>query len=297
MTIAYVGTAGTHLQALADINQGVPGTTPIAQRQPFPLFQRISEVQNVDTSRYHALQITAQRRLSRGLSFQLAYTYSHALDYASFNSSAGGTAFMDSYDHRLDYGNADFNVPNRFVASTTYRLPFQASGTLRPLVQGWQVNGIVSLYDGIPFSVWSATNSLNIGSGAPFSSGGSRAELIGAGNGSLPPGQRSVQHWFNTSAFTTPPPLQFGNAGRNTLQGPATKELDLSLFKNFQIHEESGKSLQLRAEFFNFLNTPQFNNPNFIVGAPGAGSITSAGSPYTFQRLSREIQLALKFYF
>jgi outer membrane receptor protein involved in Fe transport len=295
LTIAYVGTAGTHLQAAMDINQAMPGITPVIERRPFPLFQTITQVQNVDTSRYNALQITGERRLARGLSFQLAYTYSHALDYASFNSSSGGLAFMDSYNHRLDYGNADFNVPSRFAGSATYLLPFRASGALRQAVEGWQVNAIVSLWDGIPFSVWSATNTLNIGSGAPFSSGGSRAELIGPGNGSLPPGERTVQQWFNTAAFTTPPPQQFGDAARNSLQGPATKQLDLSLFRNFPLGES--KSLQFRAEFFNFFNTPQFNNPSYIIGAPGAGTITSAGSPYTFQRLSREIQMALKFYF
>ena len=64
----------------------------------------------------------------------------------------------------------------------------------------------------------------------------SRAEIIGPGNGSLPPSQRTVQKWFNTAAFTAPPPLEWGDAARNSLQGPATKELDLSLFKNFRFH-------------------------------------------------------------
>jgi hypothetical protein len=289
LTIAYVGTAGTHLQAQANINQPVPGITPIVQRRPFPLFQGITDVEDVDTSRYHALQVTAERRLARNLSFQLAYTYSHATDYASFDIGSGGALFTDSYNLRLDYGNADFNIPQRFVASTTYVLPFHASGRLRPLVQGWQTNSILSFYSGIPFSVLAATNTLNIGSG-------SRAELIGPGNGSLPSGERTVHQWFNVAAFSTPPRLQFGDAARNSLEGPGTKQLDLSAFKNFAFGEGS-RSLQFRAEFFNFFNTPQFNNPVATIGAPGAGTITSAGSPYTFQRLSREIQLALKFYF
>jgi hypothetical protein len=290
LTLAYVGTAGTHLQAQANINQPVPGTTPIVDRRPFPLYQTITDVEDVDTSRYHALQVTAERRVTGSLNFQLAYTYSHATDYASLDIGSGGALFTDSYNMRLDYGNADFNIPQRFVASTTYLLPFHASGKLKPLVQGWQANGILSLYSGIPFSVLAATNTLNIGSG-------SRAELIGPGNGSLPSGQRTVQHWFDVAAFGTPPTLQFGDAARNSLEGPDTKQLDFSAFKNFALSEDGVRSLQFRAEFFNIFNTPQFNNPVATIGAPGAGVITSAGSPYTFQRLSREIQLALKFYF
>jgi hypothetical protein len=290
LTVAYVGTAGTHLQAQANINQPVPGTTPIVERRPFPLFQSITDVENIDTSRYHALQVTAERRVTGNLNFQLAYTYSHTTDYASLDVGSGGALFTDSYNLRLDYGNADYNIPQRFVASTTYLLPFHSSGRLRPLVQGWQANGILSVYSGIPFSVLAATNTLNIGSG-------SRAELIGPGNGSLPSGERSVQEWFNIAAFSTPPTLQFGDAARNSLQGPPTRQLDFSAFKNFALGEGSPRSLQFRAELFNIFNTPQFNNPGVTIGAPGAGAITSAGSPYTFQRLSREVQLALKLYF
>jgi hypothetical protein len=196
---------------------------------------------------------------------------------------------MDTYNQRLDYGNSDFNVPQRFVGSATYLLPFKSHGFSRPLVEGWQLNGILSLYSGLPFSVQSASNTLNIGST-------SRAEYIGPGNGTLPSGQQSIHEWFNVAAYAAPPTLEFGDVGRNTLRGPATRQLDMSLFKNFPFNEGK-RNVQLRAEAFNVANTPQFNNPNSTIGAPGVGTITSAGSPYTFQRLSREIQLAIKIYF
>ena len=290
VTVAYVGTAGTHLQGLININQPVPGITALAQRRPYPLFQNITDVTGDDTSRYNALQVIAEKRVSHGLSFNLSYTWSHALDDASFDSTSGGVPAMDTYNRRLDYGNADYDIRNRFVGSATYMLPFKTSGPLRYAVQGWQLNGILSLYSGIPFSVQSASNTLNIG-------GTSRAEFIGPGNGSLPSSQQSLQEWFDVAAFSTPPTLAFGNSGRNILTGPSTKELDFSAFKNFYFSEGRTTNLQLRVEAFNLTNTPQFNNPNSTVGAPGAGSITSAGSPYTLQRLSREVQLALKFYF
>ncbi|MDW5267684.1 MULTISPECIES: hypothetical protein [Acidobacteriaceae] len=90
---------------------------------------------------------------------------------------------------------------------------------------------------------------------------------------------------------------QWGNSGRDILQGPGTKNVDFSVFKNITL-TESKSSLQLRSEFFNLFNTPQFNNPNATVGTTnGFGSITSAGSPATLQRISREIQLAAKLTF
>jgi hypothetical protein len=288
LTVAYVGTKGTHLLAQEDINQPVPGTTPIVSRRPYPLFQSIVQDENVDTSSYNAVQATLERRLARNLSFQLAYTYSHSLDYASVGPGFGGGLFMDTYNHRLDYGNADDDIPQAFVGSFVYQLPFRASGFKRYLVEGWSFNGILSMYSGLPFSVYSASNTLNNGVT-------SRAELIGPGNGSLSSGQ-SINKWFNVAAFSAPPLLQWGNVGRNTLRGPDTKQLDFSAFKNFAIREGK-ESLQLRAEAFNILNTPQFNNPSATIGAPGAGTITSAGSPFTFQRLSREVQLAVKIYF
>jgi hypothetical protein len=138
--------------------------------------------------------------------------------------------------------------------------------------------------------VQSATNGLNIAAS-------SRADYAGAGDGSLPESARTLQRWFNTASFSAPAPLHFGNVGRNTLAGPGTKQLDFSVFKNFVLKEGSARSLQFRAEAFNLTNTPQFNNPVSTIGAPGAGAIISAGSPNTFQRVSREVQVALKLYF
>jgi hypothetical protein len=207
--------------------------------------------------------------------------YSHAIDEASGNISGA----MDSYNIRLDRGSADFNVPHRFVASWAYLLPFRSSGVLKQVVEGWQLNGVLSLYNGLPFSVGSASNTLNNGKST-------RANRVCGG--SLP--NPTVADWFNLSCFTPPGPQQWGNAGRNILQGPGTKQLDFSVFKNFPLSSDTSRYLQFRSEFFNILNIPQFNNPSATAGAPGAGTVVSAGSPRTLQRISREIQFALKLY-
>jgi hypothetical protein len=195
---------------------------------------------------------------------------------------------MDIRNIALDRGNADYDVRHRMVATWSYALPFHASGAVRQLVEGWQLNGIVSLYDGLPFTVNSANNTLNIGSGT-------RADRLS--EGSLPNDQRSVQRWFDTAAFATPGLLKFGNAGRNILRGPGTEQVDCSLFKAFPFSADGRRRVEFRAEAFNVANTPQFNNPGSTFGAAGFGSITSAGAPLTLQRTSRQIQFALKLYF
>jgi outer membrane receptor protein involved in Fe transport len=284
LTIAYVGTKGTRLEMRPDINQPVPGTTAIATRRPYPVFQTILESQNRDSSIYHGLQVTLERRMAKGLSLLVGYTYSHAID----ESSADFNAPMDTYNIRLDRGNADFNVENRMIMSWTWAIPVHAHGPINLLAGGWQLNGILSLFDGLPFSVGSATNTLNIGSGT-------RADRLR--NGSLPPDQRTLSRWFDITAFAAPGPQMFGNGGRNILTGPGTAQADMSLFKEFYFSSEQARRLEFRAECFNVSNTPQFNNPNATIGTLAAGTINGAGAPLSFQRTSREIQLALKLYF
>jgi hypothetical protein len=307
LKVAYVGTRGVHLDDLVDINAGSPGTTHVTTGRPYPHFSQINQLQTSQISNYNALQLSAERR-AHGLGFLASYAYSHALDEGT--GSPGGV--LNPYNIRADYGDSDLNIPNRLVASATYELPFKGQGTLGHFVRGWQLNTILNYSDGLPFSV---SSSSGVGDGLT-----PRAQLLpGFGNGSLPTGKRSRQGWFNTSAFVSIPlspatsPLvtgQWGNSGRNILQGPGTKNVDFSVFKNTHLSES--KTLQLRAEFFNLFNTPQFNNPSAVAPTPAAGStllvpnitpgsaygtISSAGSPTSFQRISREIQLAAKINF
>jgi hypothetical protein len=286
LTVAFVGTKGTHLEARPDINQPVPGTSPIASRRPYPLFQSILTSENVDNSIYTGMQVTLERRMARSLSMLLTYTWSHSIDV----SESDFGAWMNSYNRNLDRATSGYDVRRRFAASWTWALPFHGGRRANLLVGGWQVNGILSLFDGLPFSVGSASNTLNTG-------GSSRASLLAGGVAEIPVDQRSIARWFNIAAFSAPGTQQFGNTGRNILRGPGTAQADLSLFKDFYLSEAKGRRLQFRAECFNVSNTPQFNNPAATIGAAGAGTISGAGAPLTFQRTSREIQLALKLYF
>jgi len=307
LKVTYVGTSGVHLDNLVDINAGSPGTTHVTTARPYSYFSQINQLQTRQISNYNALQVSAERR-AHGLGFLASYSYSHSLDEGT--GSPGSV--LNPHNIHADYGDSDLNIPNRFVASADYELPFKGTGTLGHFVRGWQLNTILNYSDGLPFSV---TSSSGVGDGLT-----PRAQLVsGNGNGSLPSGKRSIAEWFNTSAFVSIPlspatsPLvtgQWGDSGRNILQGPGTKNIDFSIFKNTHLTES--KTLQLRAEFFNLFNTPQFNNPSATAPIPAAGSttllpnitpgsaygtISSAGSPTSFQRISREIQLAAKINF
>ena len=274
----YVGTKGTGLILQPDTNQAVPGPGAVNLRRPFPNFSSINTVVGAGSSIYHSLQVSAERRMSKGVSMLLSYTWSHAIDDGDFLGAP-----QNSQDLSANRGNGSTDIRHRFVASWTWALP----GTGR-LLGGWQINGIGSIYSGLPFTVISAVNTLN-GSGTQM------ANRIGSGV--LPASQRTLQEYFDIAAFVTPAQYQFGNSGRDILTGPGTFQVDASLFKNINYTKSDRTYLQLRAEVFNIANSPQFNNPNSAIGNPAAGTITSAGSKPTLQRTSREIQIALKLYF
>lgn len=285
LKVAYVGTRGLHLDTLRDINVNPDGSTNLATNRPYAasFVNQINILETTQVSNYNSLQVTAERR-AKGLGLLASYTLSHALDE---NSGSPGSV-TNPRNIRYDYGNADINIPNRFVASASYQLPFTTYGKLKNVVEGWQLNAILNFYDGLPFSV---VSSKAAGDGLT-----PRAQLLsGYGNGSLPSGQRTRSAWFNTAAFQNFTAPNWGNSGRNSLQGPGTKTVDFSFFKNTPIRE--GKVLQVRAEFFNLFNTPQFNNPGATVGAGTFGKISSAGSASTFQRLERQVQVAAKLNF
>jgi hypothetical protein len=158
-----VGTKGIHLDSFRDINTnqlGLNGATTVTANRPYGniagtstyVFAQINELETRQVFSYNALQVTAERR-AHGLGFLASYAYSHALD----EGSAESATVTNPYNLRYDYGNADYNVPNRFVASSNYQLPFKGHGVLGPLERGWQLNAIAQFFDGLPFSVASGT--------------------------------------------------------------------------------------------------------------------------------------------
>ncbi len=283
LTVAYVGTKGVKLRDEVNINQPRPGAGAIPPRRLFPVYNDIAITMFRANSNYNAMQTTLERRLSKGLNLLFAYTWSHAID----DAGQFGGDHQDVLNLRGDRGNAPFDVRHSAVASFNYELPSPTSQkTLRLVAGGWQANGILRLSAGLPLTPTMATSTLN-GSGAQ------RANVVAGCDWKLE--NPTPLRWFDPACFSAPPQFVFGNAGRNTLTGPGTRQFDFSLFKNISFTERVRS--QFRAEVFNITNTPQFNNPNTAIGNPQAGVINSAGAPPSFQRTSRQIQLALKLMF
>jgi hypothetical protein len=239
------------------------------------------------------MNLSANRRFNNGLQFQLSYTYGKSLDDRSGNSGRqeytnGQARTFDPYDRRLDYGRSDFDVRHNFTANTTYELPFgkNLGGFAGVALRGWQINSIVKLASNIPFTP--------LISGDPDRDGSednsARPNLIGDPN----TGPRTPQQWYNLSAFATPTAGFRGTAGRNIVEGPNFKNVDLSLNKIFPLAERL--SLQFRVEAFNLFNRVNFDLPSNSddgsqIDAPNAGQIRGIVGT------AREIQMALKLIF
>ncbi len=285
---AYVGTRGTHLNLNLDENVAYPGPGAVPARRPYPSVAQISAWEPRGPSEYNGLQLSAEKRLTAGLSFLVAYTYSKSLDEGAGGNSSTGESRINIQNPRnlsADYGLSNFNYGQRFTLSTMYQMPFgrgrkflgNANAFENAFAGGWQITSIVTAQSGAPFSV-SLSN--------PTANTGTFTRPNRVCNGNLPSSQQTISEWYNLACFVAPPPYTFGNAGRNILIGPGLATWDLGADKDFALTERFG--LQFRSEFFNVLNRANFGLPNGSIGSSAAGTVT------TVITNARQIQFALR---
>ena len=253
-------------------------TIPVAQLlKPYPQYTTVSLYRNnVGTTIYHGVYAKLEQRVSRGLSYLVSYTRSKLVDDASsvFDASiltgpVASVPVADSFNRRLerDYSNGD--IPHVFVASGVWD------------IGNWTIAGVFTRQSGVPLAISQTTNN-----NAFAGFGTQRPNLIG--DPTLPAGERSVNRWFNTSAFAAAPAFTIGTSSRNPVRGPGYRNLDLALMRRLTL--SGTRAFELRAEVFNATNTPPLGAPNTTVGSAAFGTITSAGDP-------RVVQLAVKFIF
>jgi len=271
--LAYVGSKGTHLTTFIDRNQQDPETG-----YPYSQYSSLFYIESASASSYHSLQFRTERRVTQGLAFLGAYTWSRSIDDLSniFGGSVGSGQPQDSRNLRGDRGPSDFNATHRVSFSGTYDLPIYHGVAKGPvlskiLLANWQAGGLFSAQSGSPFTVVLA--------GAPSASAAAfgnpqRPDLVGdpqkpgavAANPTCqaPAKVHTVQNWFNQCAFSQPAAETFGPAygteSRNALVGPGFADLDFSLSKSFPLRPESQR-IEFRGEFFNLLNHPNFDDP------------------------------------
>jgi hypothetical protein len=231
------------------------------------------------SSSYNALQAKFEKRFGGGMWSLVSYTWSKSITTSNVPAVGGNYA----YERAL----TGFDIPQNLTASVGYELPFgrgkkllaHSNGFATALFGGWQVQGIVVLRSGRPFTPTISRDVANTGIG------GQRPVRLGSGKLSNP----TIAQWFDKSAFALPATYTYGNSGGNILREDHYKNLDLSLFKQFQFNERT--RLQFRAESFNLTNSPSF-------AAPGTNIDTASGAVVTSTISSpRNIQFGLKLIF
>ena len=294
--VGYVGTKGTKLFRFRDINQPsqaaitasdlATGVSSYGVPRPFSSLFYINQEESTATSIYHSLQASLRLSGLHGLTSQLNYVYSHSIDNASDSEDFIPNAAQpsNSLAPKLERGNSNFDIRNRFTWNFSYEFP-SAKGSHAKLTDGWGLDGVLSLQDGQPFSFNYNFEGDYSGAGEGFD----RPDLVGPVRyGSAP------FNFIDLTSFRTPCTMaagttdaadtdcvagtrHFGNLGRNSLRGPSFKEFNASIFKNTALSEHV--MLQIRAEFFNLFNHPNFANPelpNFIAD-PAVNGLDAAG--------------------
>jgi hypothetical protein len=278
--VAYAGSAGDRLAILRELNAAVyaPGATTATtnQRRPlYPDFNNITTVEATGESRYHSLQLTLDKRLSKGLSVLSNYTLSKTMDHASENKQTGVTQ-TNPFDLDFDWGPANSDRLHRWVTSFLWEIPGRVGNpALDAVISGWSLTGILVMQSGVGLTATSGVDNARTGTG------GQRADQ--SGDPELPSdrsNQEKVQAWFNTSVYAPNALGTFGTAGRNALRGPGSKNVDVGLHKTFSA---GPTKLQVRVESFNVFNWVNLGNPNTSQNSQNFGRIPSADDPRIMQ--------------
>ncbi|HEY4053498.1 MAG TPA: TonB-dependent receptor, partial [Terriglobales bacterium] len=303
LELAYVGSLSHDLSyQVGNINR-----INYLTGQPFvtPNLGQIIEINDGGNGNYNSLQAKLTKRVSHNLNFQASYTYGHSIDNgpAPFNlGHINNDNPQDPRNLRAEVASSDNDIRHNFIFSGLYRLPIGHGQAFfgnwsRPaelLLGGWQINSVFNAQTGTPVNVIRSSN------GDKFYSG-LRPDLVG--DPTLPKSQRTLDHYFNTAAFSSSrfdtcdtsatPGCNFlpGTAGRNLITGPGYINLNFSLFKEFGITERA--KLQTRLETFNTLNTPHFQNP----GGDQSNPLQFGTIPHTTRDNMRIVQLAAKVIF
>jgi hypothetical protein len=268
----------------------VPGpgdAAVVASRQPYPYISPTFYDQSVGRSSYEAFEFRLDHKTHAGLTYLVSYTWSKSIDFGCSGwFGAEGCSIQDPYSYKVDRSVSGFDLPQIFSFSAVYQLPFGrgqkfdfGNAFANYVLGNWQLNGILSFTSGVPYDVTVSGDIANTGNTTE------RANLVL--NNTAAPNQ-SPNLWLNPAAFAVPPNFTFGTLGRNSLRGDWFRNLDMSLFRRFPIHENLG--IEFRAEAFNLTNSVVFGNPDSNLNDVNFGVISGT------RNTPREIQFAAKVY-
>jgi len=297
--VSYVGTKGTHLMTLRDLNQPLPGPKPAAINSPdpaisiparalffpYPAFGLVEYRDDNGISNYHSMETTLDKRFARGWTLRAVYTLSKSLDNSFEHLTGGGSNSFpqNARDYNDWYGPSDFDVRHRFVVNGIWELPFGRGraylreGLGAAILGGWELTGSFNARSGRPFTVTQSGDPLSLGSLST-----TLPDLIGDPRAD----DQTIDRWFNPSAFRplTSTTSRFGTQGRNILRGPNFHSLDVSIHRRFALGSNEARYLDFRWEVFNALNRANFGLPNRTINSSNVGTITTlAGDPRVMQ--------------
>lgn len=297
-TVSYVGTKGTYLLTLSEVNV----VNPLTGTRPYPEFGQVDWRGTRNNSDYEGLSIAVKRSFAHGLLFAVNYMWSHEIDDGSNGSGDGDSLVAQNVAcQACERADGAFDVRHDLTANLVYELPFgpgktylSQPGVMRSIFGAWEFNSIVDARTGFPVNVTIDRNSADVPDG---NSNNQRPNLV-PGVSLIPPGGQTISEWINPAAFSIPAPGTFGDAPRNIARGPGAWQIDMSLAKHMSLTERL--QMQFRAEVFNIFNHPQYGQPqsDFSAGPGIFGSIISTvntgpvgtGTP-------RQMQFALRFAF
>jgi len=300
LELAYVGNHQSHQLFQPDPNACANlGTTNPSQQncdssglRPVPDLGGISGTASFGYGKYDAMTAKLEKRLSKGLQVISSYTYGHALaNTGTTLSGSPGFGTPNPLDYASGYSSAAWDIRHNFTTAFLWELPFgrgkayasNISKAADLLVGGWQINGILTLRTGFPYTLTS--------NGCQGVWNFCQPDVVAGTNpNAAPSGGRTPNEWFNIANVTAPAPLTGGNIGLQTNTYPAIHNIDASIFKLFPITERF--KVEFRAESFNFFNTPQFENPDNNRQDANFGRITS-----TYPGTERHIQFSLRVQF
>jgi hypothetical protein len=294
----YVATRQRDINQMLDANAGQVIGAGNAGRPLFQSFGRTGSTNilgNPGWSNYDSMQASVIRRLRNGFETRISYTFSRAFGICCDTLSDNPPEVQALDYFFLNEALLPQDRPHNFQWSFVAELPFGVGrrylndgGVASTILGGWQVNGLFSAYSGTPFTIEASGTSLDLpGSQQVADRVKSDVEIFG--------NIGDAGTWFDTSAFRPVTEARFGNAGFNTMRGPGFANLDLSIFRSFQLG--ATRTLQFRAEIFNVTNTPHFANPENSVNASDFGVISSTANSGREGIDERFIRLGLRFGF
>jgi Carboxypeptidase regulatory-like domain len=307
LEVGYLGGQSRHLQGFQDVNQSIPGTVGSAvSRAPYPGFSNIQYVHDSGVGNYNSLSVKATRRFHNGFSVIGSYTWSKSIDTTSGIRVQGFDTLypQNSYCLACERGLSAFDTRQRIVTSVLYDLPVGKGRMLdvtnpfaNVIIGGWQVGGILTLQSGTP-------GNLTIGGVDNASTAAGGYDRPNAAGVSPYLDNPTPSRYWNLDAFGEAPPGQFGNVGRNAIQGPGIIGFDAEVHKQFKMPYKEGHTLQFRFEAFNVMNHPNWAMPSLNIlsgaarpGLPGTAAHANFGVVTGTAGAMRQLQLGLKYSF